>query len=278
MVVFQTSGANMIAIDCLDAKLIDDDILAMCDVMITDPPYSSHVHKSATSQSKGRGTRKREFGFDHLDPVTRRAIARVAARIPRWSVIYSDVESSTWLRIACQAQGATYIRTVPWVRWSMPQLSGDRPPQGFEHLLCFWGSAKGAKSWNGPGNLVSLNHNCMRGEAKHKAEKPLDQCLDLVSWFSRPGETVLDMFAGHGTIALACRLLGRDCYATEQDPVWQHKALARSRGPLSDHDRERVQRWLDAPTEPVSSLTEGPSLARKAAREADRAHVRALLA
>jgi site-specific DNA-methyltransferase (adenine-specific) len=49
----------------------------------------------------------------------------------------------------------------------------------------------------------------LRGEDKHKAEKPLDQALDLVEWFSDEGETVFDPFAGSGTIGLACRILGR---------------------------------------------------------------------
>ena len=149
-----------------DCRTIPDAAIHSFDAMITDPPYSAHVHRSAVSQSAKRGARKREFGFEHLALSLRRFVGRSAAMVRRWSVVYSDVESSTWLRISAEAQGASYIRTIPWVRWSMPQLSGDRPPQGFEHVLIFHGTEPGKKHWNGTGSLVSLQHLAMRGEGR----------------------------------------------------------------------------------------------------------------
>lgn len=157
-----------IIIRCADATLLRD--LSWADVMITDPPYSAHVHRSAVSQSKKRGARKREMGFDHLSPMGRGWIGYAAASVRRWSVVYSCWEGADVLRCVATESGATYIRTVPWVRWSMPQLSGDRPPQGSEAVLLFHGPAKGKKSWNGPGNLTALDHKCLRGEDKHRAE------------------------------------------------------------------------------------------------------------
>ena len=218
------------------------------DILLTDPPYSAYVHASAVSQSKVRGARKRELGFDSLSVSLRRYIARCASGALRWSVLYSDLESTAWLRIAAQAAGAKYIRTVPWIRWSMPQLSGDRPPQGAEALLLFWGAAKGRKSWNGPGNLTHLSHKCLRGESKHRAEKPLDQCLDLVDWFSNPNELIYDPCAGAGTIGVACALLGRRYMGAEIDPKCHERAsdriAAAHRGNLSARDCERLNRWL----------------------------------
>lgn len=249
---------------------------AQFDVMITDPPYSKHVHKNATSQSKGGGTRNRDFGFEHLSPRLRRQVALCAASVKRWSIIYSDVEHATWLRISCEAQRAVYVRTIPWVRWSMPNLSGTIPPQGFEQLLCFYGN-KGGKDWNGPGNLTALrqeampelDQTCLRGDTKHKAEKPLDQALDLVSWFSKPGEQVLDMFAGSGVFGLACALLGRTYVGLEMDPIWVPRAQARELpANLSVPDLERIGRWMNAKDD--SAMTP-PALERKARRDADKA-------
>lgn len=271
-----------------DSSAITLEWASQFDVMITDPPYSKHVHGNAVSQSKGGGTRERDLGFEYLTPALRRKVATAAAGVKRWSVIYSDVESSTWLRIACEAQRAVYVRTIPWVRWSMPQLSGTMPPQGFEHLLCFYGNPrKGAdgkrrtgKDWNGPGNVTglphesiadidSLDHTCLRGDVKHKAEKPLDQALDLVSWFSLPGEHVLDMFAGSGVFGLACALLGRTYTGLELDPVWVPKAQSREvPANMGVADLERIKRWLDQPD--ASAMT-APALERMARRQADRA-------
>lgn len=268
-----------------DCMAITPEWASQFDALITDPPYSRHVHGNAVSQSQGGGTRERDFGFGHLTPKLRRHVAMVASNVKRWSVIYSDVEMSTWLRISCEVAGAEYVRTVPWIRWSMPQLSGTIPPQGFEQLLVFHKQHMGkrggrrpmGKGWQGPGNLVELaqecpevlRQTCLRGDTKHKAEKPLDQALELVSWFTKPGEAVLDMFAGSGVFGLACALLGRQYIGLELDPDWVPVAQAReaSVGNVSDKDLERITRWVSAPDE--SPMTK-PSQERKAARDSDK--------
>lgn len=261
-----------------DARTIPLTYVAQCDVMITDPPYREHVHSKATSQSPKRGARHRPMGFSYLDPALRRFIGRWAATVKRWSILYSDVEASTWLRLACEGAGAEYIRTIPWVRWSMPQLSGDRPAQGFEHILIFHQpDHKGRTSWNGAGSVTHLAHKALRGETKHKAEKPLDQALDLVSWFSNPGEVVFDPFAGHGTIGRACQLLGREYLGLEADETWTAKASARLAGPLTSGEVERVQRYLDCEYQ-QGEPTDEPAIARKARRDADKVQARHALA
>lgn len=214
--------------------------------MIVDPPYSSHVHKNAVSQAPGRGVRDRDFGFGYLSRELQLFIASQAARAKRWSLIYSDIEGLHSWKETCEQAGAKYIRPIPWVRWSMPQLSGDRPPSGCEFVTTFWGTQKGKKSWNGPGNLTHLAHKSLRGEGKHKAEKPLDQALDLVSWFSNPGETVADFTAGAGTTGLACRLLGRKFLGYEIDrDTWEAANTRILTEKLSDRDQERYDRWQE---------------------------------
>lgn len=229
---------------CGDAReLFTLEDIATCDAMLVDPPYSRYVHTSARSASGKRGVADRDFGFDHLTPNFRHWIARAAASVRRWSVIYSDVQSAWKMRLACQGAGARYVREPPWIRWSMPNLAGNCPPQGHEALLIFH-NARGRKSWNGPGNLVCFEETAYRGEDKHKAEKPLDQALNLVSWFTRPGETVIDPCAGSGTIGLACRLLGRSYVGAEIQPYWADFSNERiSRAELTSSDADRFERW-----------------------------------
>lgn len=238
------------------------------DVVITDPPYSAHVHASATScgtpgarpakDGTLKGAAHRDLGFEHLSPELREAICKLAARTRRWSVIFTDTESVGDWKTGLELAGATYIRSVPWVRWSMPQLSGDRPPQGHEMVVVAWGSSKGKKSWNGPGNLTHFAHTCMRGAGKHKAQKPLDLMLDLVEFFSNgrgfpfdgdpgdPAELICDPCFGSGTTALACAALGRNFVGTEMQADWVRKAQERifggaSRGGVALYDDE--DRW-----------------------------------
>ena len=252
------------------------------DIMLVDPPYRAHVHDNATSQDQhnGGGVRHNDLGFASLTEELRTWICQLAARVKRWSIIYTDIESvSDWKR-ELELAGATYIRTLPWVRWSSPQLSGDRPPQGFECLVVAHGSAKGRKHWNGAGNLTHLAqaledwngvsellsqaadgdtyalthlaHLAMRGAEKHKTQKPLDQLLDLVSWFSDPGETIVDPCAGSGTTGLAAKILGRNFVGCELNSEWWEKGNARINscnvgdlpGSLSERDSERFLRWV----------------------------------
>lgn len=233
------------------------------DCVMVDPPYSKEVHDKATTSAKGGGygSSHNDLGFAHLSSELRRFLACAIAAASKWSLVYSDSESAhLWIK-EVQRAGGTYIRTIPWVRWSTPQKSGDRPVQGFEVLLIFWGSQKGSKRahWHGPGNLIELSHECywedfcelrhkcMRGRNKHKTQKPLDQALDLMEWFSDPGDMIYSPCAGRGTFAMAARILGdRSVYEVEMDPREHRQAKARLRDPeISDPDRTRILRWAE---------------------------------
>lgn len=229
---------------------------AQFDVLVCDAPYSHHVHANMASVGVvggGMGAHARDPGFGHLTPKLRLCLAYAAASVKRWSVLFSDHEDAHKLRIEAEEAGAEYIRTVPWIRWSQPQLSGDRPPTGSEAVLHFHRQKVGAKGgrspiakhWNGPGSLTHYSERCLRGKDKHPTEKPLDLILSIVSWFSDPGELVLDMCGGRGTTAQACRLLGRGCTSIEVNPEESLRAQARLHEPLSDRDRARVTEWCE---------------------------------
>jgi hypothetical protein len=213
------------------------------DVMITDPPYAASVYKRATSQSAKGGARHRDLGHAPLDENTMHWTCALAAKVRRWSCIFSDIESVGLWQKELRNAGATYVRAIPWIRWSMPQLSGDRPPQGCEMIVVAWGSAKGKKRWNGPGNLTHFSNRCLRGADKHKCEKPLDLVLELVEYFSHPSELVIDPFAGAGTTMLAASVLDRKFKGNEIDPEWMIRASLRSVAPLSDRDFERIKEY-----------------------------------
>jgi site-specific DNA-methyltransferase (adenine-specific) len=200
--------------------------------VITDPPYSKHTHGTGATMRGGVSGRN-DFGFASLSPELLAKIADLIVGAKSWSVVFCDDRSiQTWID-AVESRGGKFIRSIPWVRWSMPQLSGDRPPQGWECVLIFWGRAKGKKSWNGPGNLTHFSDKCMRGKDKHKTQKPLSLMLKIVRYFSTANETILDPCAGRGTTAKASALLGRECIWTEIDPVESEKARYR----LLNNDR-----------------------------------------
>lgn len=258
-------------IACVDACTVPLALIAKAHVVITDPPYSRHVHANITSAGttgdKSRGYHKQELAFGHLTPRLRHFIARCAMTVPGWSLVFSDIESAhVWRHAltaaavfkyggkfgkrACvrtipvigdppefdfDAEPAGYVGALPWVRWSQPQKSGDRPTQGAELVTHAWGGA-GRMRWWGPGSLVEYDAKALRGSDKHRTQKPLRLMLQMVSWYSAPGETVFDPCAGRGTTGQACRLLDREFWGCECDPEEAARAAARLAGELSRDD------------------------------------------
>jgi site-specific DNA-methyltransferase (adenine-specific) len=266
---------------CADSRFLSLDLDKHFHLLATDAPYSPHVHSNATSAGTGGvGTRKRDFGFDPLDDLLRERIAIAAANVQRWSVLFTDKESSHLWRDAATGAGARYVRTVPWVRWSQPQKSGDRPTSGSEDVVTCHNAGAGRMHWNGPGSLVSFEEKSLRGAEKHPTEKPLDLMLSIVSWFSDPGEMVLDLTAGACTTGLAARLLGRGALCVELQECWAEAGALRVVASLSDRDRVRAQLWAERWVREASAATAKPpkkherkTHARALRRLADALHV-----
>ncbi len=244
-------------------------LAAEFDSMIVDPPYSDAVHRNAVSTGTGgAGPRKRDLGFESLTPALFARLCQYAAQVRRWTAIFTDVESVSLWRQGLTEAGAEYIRAVPWVRWTQPQISGDRPPSGCEMVVL--AHRKGKKRWNGPGSLTHFHQKALRGSGKHPTEKPLDLMLALVSYLSDPGEAVLDPCSGSGTTMLATALLEREGQGLERNAPWAEQSNWRvdshpdgGRGPaLVDRDAERLRRFVidvrdEAQTVPEPKAADG---------------------
>lgn len=236
-------------------------LAAEFDSMIVDPPYSDAVHRNAVSTGTGgAGPRKRDLGFEALTPELFARLCQYAAQVRRWSAIFCDIESvGVWRRGLTDA-GAEYVRAVPWVRWTQPQISGDRPPSGCEMVVL--AHAPGRKRWNGPGSLTHFHQKCLRGSGKHPTEKPLDLMLALVSYLSDPGEAVLDPCAGSGTTVLGARLLDREALGLERSASWSLAATVRgdyvrdTGKLLRDRDAERLRRFVIDVRDEASTVPE----------------------
>lgn len=264
-----------------DGRTPDEDLVALCDVQITDPPYSEHVHQASMSSGTVAtgGPRTRDIGYDPITDETRRAVARIAALVPRWTVVHCDLESTHLWRQAMADAGVRYVREVPWVRWAQPQISGDRPCSGSEAVLHFHSRAK--VRWNGTGGMTHYDTRGIRGSRKRQGQKPIGLVLTLVSAYSDPGECVYDGHAGAGTTALACRLLGRECVSYETDATWAGHAQDRELAAPDGRDRAQIREWCDA-TEAearrmLEQTPEGPARLRAQARLDDVARLRSAL-
>jgi adenine-specific DNA-methyltransferase len=67
--------------------------------------------------------------------------------------------------------------------------------------------------------------------SKHPCQKPQGLLEHIVSASSRPGDLVLDPFAGSGVTGHACAALGRRCLLIEENPHWCRVIEAAERRP-----------------------------------------------
>ena len=212
--------------DCLDGMraLPDRGI----DVVITDPPYSAHVHASVR-----RAGRTVDLGFRSLDPAVMHAAAREFARLcRRWVIVFCDIESAHLWGEALVGRGLEHVRTGAWIRQGcMPQITGDRPAVGFEAIVI--AHRPGRKRWNGGGTRGVWTHAVQgrsggaESERVHTTQKPLELMLELAELFSDADEVVLDPFAGSGTTGVACLRLGRRFLGFELDETYARTARER---------------------------------------------------
>jgi site-specific DNA-methyltransferase (adenine-specific) len=75
--------------------------------------------------------------------------------------------------------------------------------------------------------------NGMREKTVHPTQKPLELVRRLVAAACRPGELVVDPFAGSGTTFVACEALGRRWLGCEIDPGFQNVIVERLAQPVS---------------------------------------------
>lgn len=220
------------------------------DHIITDPPYSAHVHNSMRGNRGVCGIVSRDPGFTHMTAALRRAFVAEAVRVARkWIVLFSDWESITWWRLSINSAGGSYRRAIPWIRWSSPQFNKQAPPTGSEAILV--GDAvrplviakpSARQAYWLAGGRTHYSVKCLRaqskldgGRKKEQAEKPLELMCEIIEDCTQPGDMILDPFAGAGTTGIAALTSGRSAILIERDEV--RAEVARKR--LSEYNNER---------------------------------------
>jgi len=212
-------SAKLIHGDCLDvlAGMGDGSV----DHVITDPPYSYHVHGKHLSTAADR----QALGFDCVTPEQLLALSAEWLRVAsRWALFTSD-----WHFMHRLDEAGGLVRFGIWRKPDgAPQFTGDRPGTGWEGVAILHG--KGRKRWNGGGKHAVWTHPKGSNRTGHPTGKPLDLFLDFVRDFTDPGDTILDPFMGSGTTGVACVELGRNFIGIEKDRKWFEVAQERIAG------------------------------------------------
>lgn len=213
-----------------------------CDHVITDPPYEDEAH-GAGKRVLGRGTAevgKRQLhegslNFAAMDEELRDHVCAWAGEsCSGWFLAFCQAEAVAIWRSAMEVGGAKWRRAMVWVKPdSSPQLSGDRPAQGFESIAASW-CGIGGSVWNGGGKrgvFTYGKHDPGQGHGgksnEHPTQKPRLLMSELVGLFSNPGDLIADPFMGSGTTGVAALQAGRRFVGIEKDPEFFKIAVRR---------------------------------------------------
>lgn len=225
------------------------------DGVLTDPPYTAHVHANVRSVMKNGGVNRadgrrsivkvREYDIP-FDEVTDYAhVPALLTVAKRWVLCFCALEQLGAYEAAAGGQrtaGGQYVRSGIWRKQqAAPQLSGDRPANSCEGWALMHSSG-GKMHWNGRGKHAYLTSaegdehvpsfvECGRehAEKRHPAQKPDALCDMLAGWFVDPGELWLDAYAGSGALGFAAYRRGASVILCDESLEWATFCAERAR-------------------------------------------------
>lgn len=199
--------------------------------VITDPPYSDSTHENIrgnSSAAKAHGNRvlSGTLGFNSISLDDLESSVSEMGRVSSGWVVATLDYKHAFRFDASPPPGLRMLRVGVWVKPNpMPQISGDRPGQGWE-AIAFLHRDDVRPKWNGGGRAgvwaASTAHNIA-----HPTAKPLSMVRDWVTLFTNPGDTVLDPYAGSGTTLRAAADSGRKAIGFEIDEAYCEVAATR---------------------------------------------------
>lgn len=191
------------------------------DCVITDPPYSDNTHENTRSNSQGakrHGNRvlSGNFGFDAVTGDDVLDVLGECGRVTRrWVVANLDYRHAVPMHEK-PPTGLRLLRVGVWLKTNPnPQISGDRPAQGWE-AIAYLHRDDLRPTWTGGGKAGNFYVGTAQNIG-HPTSKPLPMVAQWVRWFTNPGDLVLDPFAGSGTTLRAAKDEGRRAIGMELD-------------------------------------------------------------
>jgi len=117
--------------------------------------------------------------------------------------------------------GLYFSQTIVWVK-EHPGLAG----KDFlaNHEWCFYGWREGAAHWfnaeiTSATDVWSVKKVPPQSKV-HLTEKPVELAVRAMTYSSKPGENVLDLFGGSGSTLIAAEKMGRRAFLMEIDPLY----------------------------------------------------------
>ena len=217
--------------------------LTAVDGVLTDPPYTAHVHANVRSCSTNAAVKVREYDVPFAPLEAYGHVPALLALARRWVLCFCALEQFGAYELAAGGQrkaGGGYVRSGIWRKQqAAPQLSGDRPANSCEGWALM-ARPGGKLHWNGRGKHAYhtsapgdegvpafVEAGRERGSKRHPAQKPAALCDALAAWFVDPGEVWLDAYAGSGALGVAAMRRGATVVFADTDLEWAQYCVER---------------------------------------------------
>ncbi len=199
--------------DIVDAKALPD-----CEIVVTDPPYSSGAKQEAAkkgSTSVGtRGSVSGEISRDNLTTKGYLSLMRWAYSLAEKSnefYIFTDWRMWPWTCESAELAGVSVGSMIVWNKGS----SGLGNQWGNQHELILFGKKSFCNTGRLKGNVITIARTA---NEIHPTQKPVEVLVEILE--HTDSGKVLDPFLGSGTTLIACERLGRICYGCEISPKY----------------------------------------------------------
>jgi site-specific DNA-methyltransferase (adenine-specific) len=213
--------------DCFDkiSEISDNSI----DLIIIDPPYfiskDSNFKNISDSTSKDMQVKynisidfgewdKGELDWNFLFKEYNRILKKGGTII-----IFYDVWKSGEIKLAAELVKLKQPRVCAWIKTNPVPINSkiNYLSNATEYFFTF--VKGGGPTFNSEYDNGFYHYPICHGKERyqHPTQKPLSLIKNLVEKHSKPGDTVLDTFAGTGTTGHACSLVGRNYILIEKD-------------------------------------------------------------
>ena len=203
---------------------------AQMDLLLTDPPYNVDYQGTAgkIKNDNMEDTAFRRFLTDAFSNAA--MVMKPGAPFYIW---HADSEGYNF-RGACKDSMLRVRQCLIWVKNSLvmgrqdfqwkhePCLYGESEIEEDAHEPCLYGWTEGKKHYffKNRKQTTVLNFDKPVKSAEHPTMKPIKLFDYQMQCSSKPGENVLDLFAGSGTTIMAAEQNGRRAFCMEYDPKY----------------------------------------------------------
>lgn len=210
--------------------------------VITDPPYSEethHGHNAGSDQTRsvtGQRTRQ-EVAYDYLTKVdVYDLVASWACTALGWACYMTDDWLAPTYRDTARSCARYDFAPVPVIQ-KRPRLLGDGPSSWAVYLMVSRPRTIEFSRWGCLPGMYQAPTVSVPGIA---GGKPVSLMRQIVRDYTRPGDLVIDPFAGSGSTLQAAAAEGRRAIGCERDPETFEIAVERLReGPLMERMQPR---------------------------------------